>query len=464
MLAAGRRSRLWPRWAVSGVAPPGALLGSRRASSTASEAATAAALLEISGGLSKLKAAELNGIMRQCGLAQGSVKAHKVEALSAFVWTSQQLALRRYLSQHKRAPRKCSTAHGALVPEEVVSVDIGFRNLAFAHVSREGRVLAWQRVELLKEATFEPWALAAVVEAFVRDTLPVRPAAQCTYIIEHQRFRSQGSANVTNSVMVNNLIEALLYSCLRHVGAHIEAVNPTLVSIHWRLPDAWGLPDAAAAEDDAAPEVVEATPATKPKEPRGRPAAAKPRAAPRGAEKDRELAQAIVRMDQLLKEQKRATASQQDAIGLALGRPASRRRDTRAAAGRDADELQGKGSKQLGTLRDLRRRLIKKERSISLVQTWVMAFLAATAAPTSSGVAAATQLATERFPDSMWPFGARQHMVFAAGMSEMFYQEKKKDDLCDCIIQAAAWYRWQHSAAEVLDAHGSAQLIQAGRK
>ncbi|KAJ2136313.1 hypothetical protein J3F82_006366, partial [Coemansia sp. RSA 637] len=160
--------------------------------------ATAAA---ISTELTKLKLPELSDVMRRCGLVLGIGKVHRVQSLGAFIQTSQSLALERYTNLNNRRPRKIATAHKSFVPEEVVSIDMGFRNLAFAHVSRSGKVLAWRRVELLKEAAFEPWVLAKVVEQFVRDILPIRPADQCTYIIEHQRFRSQGSAAVTNSVM-----------------------------------------------------------------------------------------------------------------------------------------------------------------------------------------------------------------------------------------------------------------------
>ncbi|KAJ2765642.1 hypothetical protein IWQ57_004696 [Coemansia nantahalensis] len=445
MLAAGWRLRAWPGRLASSAARRGVRHGTAAAGGAAAPACPEA-LGEISGRLSKLTAASLNGIMRQCGLGQGTSKAHKVEALSAFVWGSQQLALQRYLGQRKRLPLKCATAHKAFVPEEVVSIDIGFRNLAFAHVARGGRVLAWQRVELLKEATFEPWALAAVVEAFVRDTLPVRPAAQCTYIIEHQRFRSQGSANVTNSVMVNNLIEALLYANLRHCGAHIEAVNPTLVSIHWRLSDAWD-PSRSDAEAEAKAEAEVDVEAEADAKPAAGTSASKPRSRRASADKNRKLALTIAQMDGLLEAQKRATAGQHDALARALGQPVPRRRAVRSAEARNVDELQQRGSKHLGTVRDLRRRLIKKERSISLVQSWVLASLAA-------------QQPVEQFPDDMWPFGAGQHMAFADGMGEMFYREKKKDDLCDCIVQAVAWYRWQHAVAGILDTHGSDRLIQ----
>ncbi|KAJ2327580.1 serine/threonine protein kinase, CMGC [Coemansia sp. RSA 2702] len=48
----------------------------------------------------------------------------------------------------------------------------------------------------------------------------------------------------------------------------------------------------------------------------------------------------------------------------------------------------------------------------------------------------------------MLSFGSCQGMVFSDEMCEQFCAEKKKDDLCDCIIQAAAWYKWQHNVPQ----------------
>ncbi|KAJ2454672.1 hypothetical protein GGF42_003566, partial [Coemansia sp. RSA 2424] len=285
-----------------------------------------AARAEIEGKLAALKVSQLNDTMRSCGLAQGTGKAHKLGALSSFIWSSQELALGRYLSQYRWPPLSLGETHAEVVPAEVVSIDIGFRNLAFAHVARCGRVLEWRRVELLTEANFEPWTLAAVVEEFVRTALPARPASACTYLIEHQRFRSQGSAAVTDSVMVNNLIEALLYANLRHAGAHIVAINPMQVSAHWGLIEGRGPPSTEPQQSAA----VGANEAEPPSPQRGK------RRGKRSEEgMDEHVAGLITRMDQILHEQKQLTSTQHTLIQQALGHDARRKRAIKASVPRD---------------------------------------------------------------------------------------------------------------------------------
>ncbi|KAJ1752023.1 hypothetical protein LPJ79_001546 [Coemansia sp. RSA 1821] len=394
---------------------------------------TAAAAAPVGDKLAKLKVSELNDIMRRCGIPLGTGKAYKIQSLSAFMQTSQKLAIDRYQAYYKRQPATAAAANSWFVPREIVSIDIGFRNLAFAHISSDGRVLAWKRVELLPEAVFEPWVLATAVEGLVQNTLPVRVASQCTYIIEHQRFRSQGSAAVTNSAMVNNLVEALLYANLRHAGARVEAINPAQVSMHWKFPDTWdplieGTSCAAKAASDNSQ------------------ASNKPDPSKCKHNKKEMLAETIERMDQLLVEQKQTTHTQYMEILNTLKVTGKSKQASRATGARKFADLKQKSVKQLETLRDQRRRLIKKERSISLVQSWMLASLTST---TTRSISALQD--PNRHSNEMWPFGDSS-MKFTNEMCTTFITEKKKDDLCDCIIQAVAWYRWQLSVVDELNA------------
>jgi hypothetical protein len=135
-------------------------------------------------------------------------------------------------------PNETVTKTCTTVPESVISIDMGYRNLAFAHVSREQKVLRWRRVDLDID-NHHPSQSASTVTRFVRDQLLKgisSTSTDCAIVIEKQRFRSMGGFSVLEHTLRVNMVEAMLWSALQCMtDPHMikEAVSPVAVEKYW---------------------------------------------------------------------------------------------------------------------------------------------------------------------------------------------------------------------------------------
>jgi hypothetical protein len=112
------------------------------------------------------------------------------------------------------AARLVGTLHArqrAPLPSSVLSIDVGLRNLAFAHVASDGRVLDWQRVAVVADghASHDAAASARAARALVT-RLPSAPLVA----IEQQRHRTRGSAAVAEAVFRLGVLEGQLHALL----------------------------------------------------------------------------------------------------------------------------------------------------------------------------------------------------------------------------------------------------------
>jgi hypothetical protein len=164
----------------------------------------------------------------------------KIEAISTGVQTSGTKAevVNRIISQYSAIISPNATATSLkIVPETVISIDVGYRNLAFAHVTKDNEVLRWQRVDLDID-NHHPSHSAVSVTRFVRQQLLTKMGKECAIVIERQRFRSMGGHSVLEHTLRVNMVEAMLWSALQCMtGDEMakEAVNAIAVEKYWSL-------------------------------------------------------------------------------------------------------------------------------------------------------------------------------------------------------------------------------------
>ncbi|KAG0184164.1 hypothetical protein DFQ28_011667 [Apophysomyces sp. BC1034] len=125
------------------------------------------------------------------------------------------------------------------VPESIISLDLGYKNLAFCHVDKNRRILFWERIDLdLPE--FHPSVSAPYVRYFVKKRLePLMKYPVGAVVVEKQRHRSGGRSNVFETTVRVNTVEAMLWSELyalkqKFKRLNLAAMNRITVDNRWR--------------------------------------------------------------------------------------------------------------------------------------------------------------------------------------------------------------------------------------
>ncbi len=146
----------------------------------------------LSASLSAHKVAQLKEIATQTGIASSGTKPNLVERLVQHFDMSQ---------------------NSEKLSSSVLSFDLGYRNLAYCHLSQNAEILDWARVDL-DLPSFHPSVIAPVVRQFIKDKVQQNLKEADMVVVEQQRARSGGSFSVLESTLRVNCVEAVLWGGL----------------------------------------------------------------------------------------------------------------------------------------------------------------------------------------------------------------------------------------------------------
>lgn len=124
---------------------------------------------------------------------------------------------------------------GSSLPRSIISIDIGIKNLAYVHITSHLKILDWKKIALdLK--SFEPKDIIDQLIPLVNQSFLPKPNSHNNnendnyrndnegqvdlFIIERQNFRAFSSAIITNVMMIESMLFALLTTLSDHRHHH----------------------------------------------------------------------------------------------------------------------------------------------------------------------------------------------------------------------------------------------------
>lgn len=109
----------------------------------------------------------------------------------------------------------------------LVSVDIGLKNLAVTHLNGK-KISQWAKYDLMLDKTYDPVSYARLLSEFINGF----DFGDASFVIERQRYRTMGRSAVCDRIIHLASVEVQLHTLLLH---KTRAVEPQKVAAYYNL-------------------------------------------------------------------------------------------------------------------------------------------------------------------------------------------------------------------------------------
>ncbi|OMJ07643.1 hypothetical protein AYI70_g12047 [Smittium culicis] len=124
-----------------------------------------------------------------------------------------------------------------LVPQNVVSFDVGYQNLSYIDITSNYNINKWNVISILDSPTFDVVHIAQKVQLLFDSDIPICNFDTTSYIVEKQHFRFGSGNSVLNSALISGMIEALIVSNIIRINDCTYSVQPKKVGSLFGLTD-----------------------------------------------------------------------------------------------------------------------------------------------------------------------------------------------------------------------------------